>query len=179
MEDPMKKNRIALFGSSALAAALFAVSASAHERHEFDAELDGFQEVPGIFTAATGSLDLRVSADKTSIAVKLDYANLGSPPRAVLVHFARTRTSGGVMVILCINGAPGFPACPAGTSGTLTRTIAAVDVLAIPAQAFPAGDLGAFIDVMRHDAAYVSIGTTNFPSGEIRGQIQARDRDDD
>jgi hypothetical protein len=176
---PVKRNRIALFGASALAVALFAVSVSADERHEFDAELDGFQEVPGTFTPGAGSLDLRVNADQTSIAVRVNYANLSTPPRAILVNFARSRTVGGIMAILCINGTPGLPACPAGTSGTLTATITAADVIAIPGQAFPAGDLAAFIDVVRHGAAYVNISTTGIPMGEIRGQIRAGDRDHD
>jgi hypothetical protein len=48
----------------------------------------------------------------------------------------------------------------------------ASDVLASPAtQQLGAGQISAFIEAMRANAAYVNVHTTASPGGEIRGQV--------
>jgi hypothetical protein len=61
----------------------------------------------------------------------------------------------------------------------VTGTITAANVLALPAQNVPAGDFDALVAALRSDSAYGNIHTTNFPGGEIRGQIEKGGRDDD
>jgi len=60
-------------------------------------------------------------------------------------------------------------ACPA--SGTVTGTLHAADVQAIPTQNVTAGDFDALEDALESDTAYGNIHTTKFPAGELRGQI--------
>jgi hypothetical protein len=65
------------------------------------------------------------------------------------------------------------PACPTTTSGTISGRLVAADVEANPAQGIRAGDLAAGLRAMRAGATYVTIQTSTFPGGEIRGQISA------
>jgi hypothetical protein len=75
--------------------------------------------------------------------------------------------NGGIMAFLC--GGGGKPACAAGLA---TGTITATDIVAVPAQGIAANDLVNFLRVLASGDAYVNIHTTNFPGGEIRGQIK-------
>jgi CHRD domain len=43
----------------------------------------------------------------------------------------------------------------------------------------PAGDFDALVKVIETLSAYVNVHTTNFPAGEIRGQIRPADEQDD
>jgi hypothetical protein len=60
----------------------------------------------------------------------------------------------------------------------VTGTISASDVLAIPGQGLAAGDLASMVRAIRAGFAYVNVHTTNFPSGEIRGQIRVEEDGD-
>jgi hypothetical protein len=81
-----------------------------------------------------------------------------------------------VAAFLC--GGGGKPACPPA-GGTITGTITAADVVAIPTQNLAAGDLASLMKAIRAGVAYVNVHTTNFPSGEIRGQIRFHEEDED
>jgi CHRD domain len=53
------------------------------------------------------------------------------------------------------------------------------NVLAIAAQGMPASDFDALVDLLVSNTAYANVHTTNFPAGEIRGQIRKPDKDDE
>jgi hypothetical protein len=53
----------------------------------------------------------------------------------------------------------------------VTGTLTAANVLALAGQNVPAGDFDAVADALLSDTAYVNVHTTNFPAGEIRGQL--------
>jgi hypothetical protein len=53
----------------------------------------------------------------------------------------------------------------------VTGTIVSSDILAVPAQGIAAGDLASVLKAMRAGLTYANVHTTNFPNGEIRGQI--------
>jgi hypothetical protein len=80
--------------------------------------------------------------------------------------------SGAVAAFLC-GGTK--PACPAA-GGTVSGTIVAADVLAIPAQGLAAGDLAGLLKAMRAGVTYANVHTATFGSGEIRGQIRGSGR---
>ena len=62
-------------------------------------------------------------------------------------------------------------ACPTTADGSVTITLSASDIAAIPAQGLAAGDVASVIQALANGAIYVNVVTTKFPNGEIRGQF--------
>jgi hypothetical protein len=102
---------------------------------------------------------------------------LSAPPLASHVHFGAKGTNGGVSFFFC--GGGGKPACPAATSGTITGTVVAADVIGPAAQGIAAGDLADILRAIRHGVAYANMHTATFPAGEIRGQTHSERGDED
>ena len=125
--------------------------------------------MPAIHTAATGQLKLTVNSDNT-LSFELTYSGLTAPATAAHVHFAQPNVNGGVSFFFC-GGAK--PACPAGTTtpATVTGTVAAADVGAIPAQGLAAGDIAAIVSEIKAGFAYANVHNATFGGGEIRGQL--------
>ena len=57
----------------------------------------------------------------------------------------------------------------------MTGTITAADILAITAQGLAAGDFAGAVRALESGNTYANVHTTNFPAGEIRGQIKIDD----
>jgi hypothetical protein len=74
------------------------------------------------------------------------------------------------MFFLC--GGGGKPACPNGPA-TVTGTVNASDIIGPAGQGVAAGEFEEAIRAMRTGAAYANVHTMVYPSGEIRGQINA------
>jgi hypothetical protein len=101
-------------------------------------------------------------------------ADLSSPVTQSHIHFGKKHMAGGVMVFFCSNLATapaGTQPCPA-SGGTVTGTLSAVNVLALAGQNVPAGEFQALADALESDTAYANIHTSNFPAGEIRGEVR-------
>jgi CHRD domain len=77
------------------------------------------------------------------------------------------------MIFLC--GGGGQPACPAATSGTITGTITAANVIGPTTQGITPGDLDSALEEVREGLAYANMHTTSFGGGEIRGQVRRGD----
>ncbi len=151
---------------------------------EFHATYSGFEEV-GALNAETGAilsngkatLDLDLNRQARTLTFKLTFSGLSSPVTQSHIHFGKRHVPGGVIVFFCTNlnnGPAGTQACPAG-GGTVTGTITAGNVIADPGQNVPAGDFDALVAALDSDTAYGNVHTTNFPAGEIRGQIRHDD----
>jgi hypothetical protein len=157
-----------------LAFGLFGV-ASAHNdgknhKNGFKAGLDGWHEVPAISTTGRGTVRLSVNAANTQIEFTVSWTGLqGGSAGAAHIHLGQPDVLGGVAAFFC--GGGGKPACPAGNA-TVTGTIAAADVLALPGQGLAAGDLNALLRALRAGVTYANVHTAGFPNGEIRGQIR-------
>jgi hypothetical protein len=156
---------------------LLAPAVHADEGAPFHARLVGTEETPAIFTAGTGVFSARVLDNDTRIEFELTYANLSGPPLVAHVHFGQRGVAGGVSFFFC--GGGGKPACPAATSGTVTGTVVAADVIGPVAQGIQAGDLAAILKMIRRGFGYANMHTALHPGGEIRGQIKVRGSDDD
>jgi hypothetical protein len=145
----------------------------------FSAFLIGYEEVPPVFTRGSGTLQIQISPDRTSISYTLSYSGLSSAVTQAHIHFGERPTNGGIVVFLCDNTgkAPsGVPACP--NSGTVTGTVTAADVNTpndpepVTAQGIAAGDFAGLLGAIEHDSAYGNVHTSNFPAGEIRGWLR-------
>ena len=170
-----------------VAAALVAsVPASAQK---FSGKFSGFNEVGGlgggetgaILSEGTGTIKLKLDKSAGTITYELTYSGLSANVTQSHIHFGRVHTAGGVMVFFCTNlgnGPAGTPACPA-TGGTVTGTLNAASVVAVPGQNVTAGDFDAINDALLADAAYANIHTVKFPAGEIRAQVKKQHDDDD
>lgn len=132
------------------------------------AKLIGYEEVPAISTTAHGSFEALVNFEQDEIRYRLTYSGLTSPALASHIHLGQRGVNGGVFAFLC--GGSTKPACPA--SGTVSGTIRAADVVAVPAQGIAAGELDEVIRALRHGVVYANVHTMPFPGGEIRGQVE-------
>jgi hypothetical protein len=137
------------------------------------ARLEGFQETPAISTTGHGSFSAKLSPDQQSIDFELSYADLagtanGGSVLAAHIHLGQRGVAGGVSVPLC-GGAK--PACPT-PSGSVTGTLTASDVTGPAAQGISAGQLDKLVAAIRAGVTYANVHTTQFPGGEIRGQLK-------
>jgi len=131
--------------------------------------LNGYNEVPAVLTTATGQITLTVSSDQKSLSVTLTFTGLAGVAQSANLYLGSTGTTGGVIAPIC--GAP-KPACPTAADGQVTTTLSASDVVAIPSQGLTAGDLASVIQAIANGAVGVNVVTTKFPNGEIRGQLE-------
>ncbi len=137
----------------------------------FRASLDGYHETPlSISTNGTGSFRATLNPTGDELTYELQYSGLeGGPLLFAHVHIGQTGTTGGVMFFLCGGGKP---ACPNGPA-TVTGTVNASDIIGPAGQGVAAGEFEEAIRAMRTGAAYANVHTMVYPSGEIRGQINA------
>lgn len=162
-------------------AALTLWSISIAKAEQFSAKFSGFEEIGALGAGETGAilsdgqamLDLTLDQQRQTLAFTLTYSGLSSVTQAH-IHFGKRRVAGGIMVFFCSN-LPNPPAgtqsCPAN-SGTISGTITAASVIAVPGQNITAGDFNALTETLLSNTAYGNIHTSKFPAGEIRGQIR-------
>ncbi len=155
-----------IFGSL-LAVIGFSVSAEPQTR-DFKADLSGFNETPPISTMATGTFMAKLNQDGMTIEYELSYSDLQGTGTVAHIHFGQKNVAGGVSAFLC--GGGGKPACPA-TSGTVSGTIVAANVIGPVGQGIAAGEFNELLRAMREGVTYVNVHSTVFLGGEIRGQI--------
>jgi hypothetical protein len=167
----MKIKNIGFLAIAALATGLAAPAAHS-QTERFFANLSGTKEVPPINTAGRGEFDMTI--DQGTITFSLTFSGLSSSLTLAHLHFAPTKVSGGVMIFLC--GGGGQPDCPAATEGTITGTITATNVTGPTTQGIDVGDLSSALGVVENRLSYVNMHTTNFGSGEIRGQVVKGER---
>lgn len=165
-------------------------AASDDDDNTFTAKLRGLGEAPPVATAATGSFSATLSADGTTLNYTVSYNNLNAQVLFSHIHFGFTKEVGGVMVFLCgpaagVAGGPpaGFPnppACPDTTSGTVSGSVTAANVVGPNSQGItPGADFAKVIQALREGAAYVNVHSTRSPGGEIRGVVRHGDGDHD
>jgi len=145
------------------------------DERELEAKLSGFQEVPAISTNGSGKFKGKINEAGTSISYELSYSNLQGVAFASHIHLGQARVSGGVIAFLC--GGGGKPPCPA--SGTVSGTIVAADVIGPAGQGIALGEFAELLRAIRAGVTYANVHTSLFPGGEIRGQIDADDEEDD
>ena len=153
----------------ALAAAGATALATGGGGKNFSTKLTGFQEVPAISTAASGSFDAKLNGDE--LTYELSYSGIeGGTAVAAHIHLGQRGVNGGVSAFLC--GGGDKPACPA-TEGTVTGVIDPADVIGPAGQGIAAGEFDELVDAIRAGVTYVNVHSAPmWPGGEIRGQLR-------
>jgi hypothetical protein len=174
---------------ASLAAAVVAFTASYAGAQEFSARLNGFNETPAVLTDATASFRIDLDDNAKTATYTLTYSGLSAPVTQAHIHFSKVHVAGGIFVWLCGTttnpGPAGTPTCPGPTSGSVTRTITGSAIVSPGTTGTPptnqgitAGDFDALEDALTSNSANANVHTTNFPAGEIRGQIRKVERED-
>lgn len=138
-------------------------------RARIKASLNGYQEVPPVHTQGSGEFRAQLNEAKTGIEFELKYEDLSSAPSSAAIYFGQPGVNGGKLVELCGGSKP-----PCTTTGPVTGTLVAIDVLAIATQGITAGNFNAALRAIRSGNCYVNVKTASFTEGEIRGQIRGR-----
>jgi hypothetical protein len=176
--------RISMLTLGGLALVAIAGPIGAHGKNRpliVRAWLSGYQEAPlTLSSPGRGFFRAIVDEDEGTIQYWLTYSDV--PITMSHLHVGTHHQAGGITVWLCTNlgNAPGAPVpatpiCPGPTSGQITGTITAVNVVppgAPPSQGISAGDFAKVVDAIRNHAVYVNIHSPTFPAGEIRGQLE-------
>jgi hypothetical protein len=177
-------------GTALAAVSLLCLSVLARAQ-DYSAKYSGFNEVGGLGAGETGAIlstgqaTLKLSVDKNAqtLTYALTYSGLSNVTQAH-IHFGKEHVAGGVMVFFCTNlgnGPAGTPACPNDTTGevTVTGTVTATGVVGPTAQNISVGDFAGVVSALESNTVYGNIHTTQFPAGEIRGQVHRERHDDD
>ena len=173
--------RCSMLARVILAAVVTAMSVGYANAQQFQAVFSGFNEIGGLGAGETGAilstgqatLRLTVNTQLQSLNYTLTYSNLGSPVTQSHIHFGRARVAGGIIVFLCTNlgnGPAGTPACPS-PSGTATGLITPASVIGPVPQNISPGNFDGLVAALVSQSAYGNIHTSQFPAGEIRGDI--------
>jgi len=176
----MKKQCLALL--AVFCFSMLTAAAADDDANVFHARLRGLNEVPPVATQASGSFQATLSTDGTTLTYTVTYSNLNAHVLFSHIHFGLPKEAGGIMVFLCgpnagaMGGPPaGFPnppACPDATSGTVSGSVTAANVIGPNNQGITAGaDFDKVIQTLREGAAYVNVHSTRSPGGEIRGKV--------
>jgi hypothetical protein len=146
--------------------------------NKFWARLRSFDEVPSISSPAEGTFRARLQSD--GLHYKLTYSGLTAPVTQAHIHFGQTHTAGGIMVWLCsgptnVDPTGLAPTCPqeGAVEGVITESNIVQPGAPPPSQGqgIAAGEFDEFLRALGKGAGYANVHSQNFPSGEIRGQI--------
>ena len=133
----------------------------------FTAHLSGGEEVPPVATLAQGQAVFQLSKDGTELSYRLIVANIEDVLQSH-IHLAPAGVNGPVVVWL-YPSAPPAQLIPGRFNGVLAEgTITAADLVG----PLVGMDLSDLIAAMEAGNTYVNLHTTQYPGGEIRGQIR-------
>ena len=168
------KRRVSFLG---LLATILLFSAVARaDQLVFTTTLTGSQEVPPSGSAGIGSALVTLDTATHLLTVNVSFAGLGSPTIASHIHCCAPPGTNAMVA----TAVPTFPGFPLGvTTGTYLMTFD-LTVAATYNPAFitahggtVAGAMAAFIAGLNSGQTYLNIHTSQFPGGEIRGQLNA------
>ena len=165
--------RKALFALLVLGTVVAGVTTLATATHGgFHAQLDGYEEVPPISTTGRGTFDAQVVSTTKGQVIRytLTYSGLEADATAAHIHFGQRKVVGGVIAFLC--GGGDKPACPA-RAGTVRGNIDASDIIGPQGQGIAPGEFDEAVAAMEAGVTYVNVHSTQFPTGEIRGQVRS------
>jgi len=136
----------------------------AQVQQNFTANLDGQNVVPPVNTEATGTSEFTLSSDGKSLNYEVYVTNIDDIVLAQVYQGQQGET--GTAVSTLIRFKELTPTGP--VNGLLTQGIITADELIGPLSGQQISDL---IEIIGVNNAYVEVQTTEYPNGEIRGQI--------
>jgi hypothetical protein len=148
-------------------AAAPAAQAQPPEQRNFVAPLSGAEEVPAVDTDARGQTKLKLSADGTELSYRLIVANIENVTQAHL-HQAPAGVNGPVVAWLYPDGPPP-QLIPGRTDGVLATGVITADDLVGQMAGEP---LSTLVEAIRDGDIYTNVHTSQFPAGEVRGQLR-------
>jgi hypothetical protein len=168
------------FATAALTLVVVATVALGDDRSRARATLTGYEETPSTLSSpGRGEFRATINDEKQEINYTLTFSGL-TAVQAAHIHLGQRATTGGVSAFLC--GGGGQATCPT-SAGTVTGTITPAQVIGPTTQGITAGQWDELVAAMRAGFTYANVHTTEFATGEIRGQISTRggrnDGDDD
>jgi hypothetical protein len=168
------KRTLNLIGVVVCVLMLFGVAKA--DQLAFTTSLTGSQEVPPSGSPGVGSALVTLDTVTNLLTVNVSFSGLLSPTIASHIHCC---TPPGANAIVA-TAVPTFPGFPLGvTTGTYLQTFdltlaSTYNPAFITAHGGTvAGAQAAFIAGLVSGQTYLNIHTTQFPGGEIRGQLQA------
>jgi hypothetical protein len=165
-EAPMRNSRIGTILSLVVLLLSLAATASASSAKNFRTHLSGGEEVPVVVTNAQGQAIFQLSKDGSSLRYKLIVANIENVTQAH-IHLAPVGVNGSVVAWL-YPSAPPAQLIPGRTNGILAEGELTSANLVGP---LAGGSMEDLLNAILEGNAYVNVHTSQFPPGEIRGQI--------
>jgi hypothetical protein len=150
-----------------LMAALVTTTAFAGVNRNFVAYLSGGEEVPPVDTLAQGQAVFQLSKDGTALHYKVMVANIENVTMAH-IHLAPAGVNGPVVAWL-YPSAPPPQLIPGRFQGVLARGVITDADLVGPLAGMTLADL---VAEMEAGNTYVNVHTSQYPGGEVRGQIR-------
>jgi CHRD domain len=136
--------------------------------------LDGYAETPlAVSTPGSAQLRMQINDRAQEITWRLSYTDLATAVTQAHIHFGSPSQTGGISFFLCTNlgnGPAGTQPCPAAPA-MISGTVRPADVIGPAAQGIAAGEFEEIVRAMRAGSTYANVHTTQFPIGEVRGQI--------
>ena len=162
------RNRLLIAFLLVVVLAITALAAgAANPTRNFRAHLSGGEEVPPNDSRAQGQAIFKFNEDFTELSYKLIVANIENVTQAH-IHLAPAGENGPVVLWL-YPSAPPAQLIPGRTDGILAEGTVTADNLVGQLAGATLADLQA---EMEAGNAYVNVHTSQFPPGEVRGQIR-------
>lgn len=124
------------------------------------ATLSGSEETPPNASAGLGFATLVYESASDSLVYSVTFAGLSAPLAAAHIHIGPAGVAGPIIFP--------FSGVPSDTSGTFAGILTAADLTPRPGASTFAEALAA----IQAGDTYINLHTSNFPGGEIRGQLQ-------
>jgi CHRD domain len=151
-----------LCGAAVAAALLISASPSSAQVVTMTANLNGGEETPILNTGAVGTAVVSVDPVNEEISVTLSVFNLPTGTTAGHIHIGPKGIAGPVVI--------NFP-IPTGRTGDLPLTFRVGAAAFVARPEIGINTIGDAIQSIVGGNAYVNIHTSQYPAGEIRGQL--------
>ena len=157
-----------LCGAAVAAAMLISATPSAAQVVNMTATLTGAEEttstpgVLGLLTGAVGTATVSVDATNEEVAVQLNLFNFATGTSAGHIHVGPRGVAGPVVL--------NFP-IPAGRTGDLPLSFRLGSAAFVARPEIGINSMSDLIQAIVGGGAYVNIHTSQYPAGEIRGQL--------